>query len=447
MHLSRASDHGTITRRVADHLPDSVAEALALAADLTSATDPATPTPVPGTGHTADHWRALASLAAHDVALARAVEPHLDAVAILTQAADAARTADAGLGRDTTGEATGVVLPARASSSGFTWGVFAAEAPPGAAPRLEARLTPPTTAEGDEEARPTSPTTAPDAAHPAPGPVADAPAPTWLLSGEKPWCSLAGELDGALVTAWVGDERRLFAVDLRQSGVEVVAGAWHARGMAEIPSGPVRFDEVEAFPVGAPGWYLRRAGFEWGGIGVASCWYGGAVGVARALHAAAVRRDPDPWLLRALGVVDERLGDARRALAEAAGLVDAGAASGAEGRLLAKRVRGTVAHAAEDVLAAVAHALGPAPLASDAAHAKRVADLELYLRQHHAEKDDASLGGAVRDRALATAAPSTPAPAAAPGDAPAAPAAPAAAPGDAPAAPAAAPATTGVDPW
>ena len=420
MHLSRASDHGTITRRVADHLPDSVAEALALAADLTSATDPATPTPVPGTGHTADLWRALASLAAHDVALARAVEPHLDAVAILTQAADAARTADAGLGRGTTGEATGVVLPARASSSGFTWGVFAAEAPPEAAPRLEARLTSPTTAEGDEEARPASPTPAPDAAHPAP--TADAPAPAWLLSGEKPWCSLAGELDGALVTAWVGDERRLFAVDLRQPGVEVVAGAWHARGMAEIPSGPVRFDEVEAFPVGAPGWYLRRAGFEWGGIGVASCWYGGAVGVARALHAAAVRRDPDPWLLRALGVVDERLGDARRALAEAAGLVDAGAASGAEGRLLAKRVRGSVAHAAEDVLAAVAHALGPAPLASDAAHAKRVADLELSLRQHHAEKDDASLGGAVRDRALAAAA------------APAAPAAPDAAP-------------TGVDPW
>jgi hypothetical protein len=428
MHLSRPADHGTITRYVADHLPGSVAEALALASELTAAgsssdepssADPSsadpTPAPVPGTGRTADLWRALAVLAAHDVALARAVEPHLDAVAILTQAADAARTADAGLGRGTRGEATGVVLPPRASSAGFTWGVFAAEAPPGAAPRLEARPASPATASGDEEARLDSPTTAREAS-------AQDPAAAWLLSGEKPWCSLAGELDGALVTAWVGDERRLFAVDLRQPGVEVVEGAWHARGMAEIPSGPVRFDEVEAFPVGAPGWYLRRAGFDWGGIGVASCWYGGAVGVARALHAAAVQRDPDPWLLRALGVVDERLGDARRALAEAAELVDSGAASGAEGRLLAKRVRGTVAHAAEGVLAAVAHALGPAPLASDAAHAKRVADLELYLRQHHAEKDDASLGGAVRDRALAAGA-------------------------SAPGGSASATATTGVDPW
>ena len=424
MHLTRAADDETITRRVADHLPGSVAEALALAAGLTTAdasSADAPPVPVPGAGRTADLWRALAVLAAHDVALARAVEPHLDAVAILTQAADTAGTAGtaaAGLGPGTTSEATGVALPARASSTGFTWGVFAAEGPPGAAPRLEARPTASTTAPGDEEARLASPEA-------APRPSAHGPASAWRLSGEKPWCSLAGELDGALVAAWVGDERRLFAVDLHQPGVEVVAGAWHARGMAEIPSGPVRFVEVEAFPVGAPGWYLRRAGFEWGGIAVASCWYGGAVGVARALHAAAVRRDPDPWLLRALGVVDERLGDARRALAEAAELVDAGAASGAEGRLLAKRVRGTVAHAAEGVLAAVAHALGPAPLASDATHAKRVADLELYLRQHHAEKDDASLGGAVRDRALAAGA-------SAPG-------------GSAPAG--SAPATTGVDPW
>ena len=33
--------------------------------------------------------------------------------------------------------------------------------------------------------------------------------------------------------------------------------------------------------------------------------------------------------------------------------------------------------------------MGPAPLAMDATHAKRIADLQLYIRQHHAEKDDA----------------------------------------------------------
>lgn len=352
MHLSHEVDSRSATAVVRARLPRSVADSLALAADLTGRGGAA---PVPGAGSTADLWLALATLAAHDVGAARAVEPHLDATAILDQAREAGT----------------VVLPARASSAeGSTWGVFAAEGP-------GAKLV----------------------AEPADGARA-----SWTLSGTKPWCSLAGVLDGALVTAWVGDERRLFAVDLRQPGVEVVPGAWHARGLVEIPSGPVTFASVPATPVGEPGWYLRRPGFEWGGIAVAACWYGGAVGVAGALLRSAVARDPDPWVLRALGVVDERLGDARRALEEAAVAVDSGRAVGQEARLLAKRTRATVAHAAEDVLAAVGGALGPAPLASDPEHAKRVADLELYLRQRHASKDDASLGGAVRDAAVAAAA-------------------------------------------
>jgi hypothetical protein len=58
-------------------------------------------------------------------------------------------------------------------------------------------------------------------------------------------------------------------------------------------------------------------------------------------------------------------------------------------------VRGTVARAVEEIVVRTGHALGPAPLALDAAHAKRVADLTLYVRQHHAERDQASLGSAL----------------------------------------------------
>ena len=39
--------------------------------------------------------------------------------------------------------------------------------------------------------------------------------------------------------------------------------------------------------------------------------------------------------------------------------------------------------------------LGPAPLAFDADHARRTADLRLYIRQHHGARDDAALGAAV----------------------------------------------------
>ena len=162
----------------------------------------------------------------------------------------------------------------------------------------------------------------------------------------------------------------------------------------EIPSGPVRFDGVPATPVGEPGWYLERPGFAWGGIGVAACWYGGAVGIARTVHAAAATR-PNPHLLAHLGAIDELLQSSRRALAEAAALIDGPDADGVDARLLAKRVRATIARTCEEVVARAGHALGPAPLAMDGAHAKRVADLALYVRQHHAERDQQSLGEAL----------------------------------------------------
>ncbi|WP_395638668.1 acyl-CoA dehydrogenase [Pseudolysinimonas sp.] len=285
----------------------------------------------PGDGATTDLWEALATVAATDLGAARVVEPHLDAVAILRQA----------------GESRPV----------GAWGVFAAEG--GDAPL-----------------------------------IATAEAAGVTLTGTKPWCSLADRLDGALVTAASADGTRgLYAVSLRDPGVEVIPGAWHARGLSELPSGPVRFADVAATPVGEPGWYLTRPGFEWGGIGVAACWFGGAVGIARAVHAAA-RARPNPFLLMHLGAIDRGLADARRALAEAASLVDA--RRGGE-RILAKRVRATVAAVAEDVIARAGHALGPAPLALDAEHAKRVADLTLYIRQHHAERDLESLGSALAE--------------------------------------------------
>ena len=287
---------------------------------------------VPGEGHTHELWGLLVALGAADLAVARAVEPHLDALAILRQS---------GLGD-----------PER----GSVWGVFAAE---GRGARLEARRTP----QG------------------------------WRLDGTKPWCSLAGALSHAIVTAHTGEQtRRAFAVRLDDPGVTVQEAGWHALGLARIPSGPVEFRGVPAQPVGPDRWYLERPGFAWGGIGVAAVWHGGTLGVARRVWNAAVGRAPDQIGLMHLGSADLALGTSRRALAAAAAAVDGGEAEGTHGAVLALRTRGTVAAAAEAVLAVVDHALGPAPLAFDAEHAQRVADLRLYLRQHHAERDTAALG-------------------------------------------------------
>lgn len=284
----------------------------------------------------ADTWTLLAATAARDVAAARIVEPHLDALGIIGEARAA-------------GVGAGFTAPA-----GSSWGVFAAES---GGVRLDAR-------ERDG---------------------------TWSLRGTKPWCSLAAHLTHALVTAWVGaDERRLFAVELRSPRVRARPGPWHARGLERIVSAPVDLDDVPAVPIGEAGWYLRRRGFARGGMGVAACWWGSALPLLEALRASAAREGADQLAAVHLGRADVALWAARTALVEAARDIDGGRAE--PEALLGGRVRATVASSAEVALAEADHALGPLPLVSDGAHARRVADLHLYLRQHHADRDLGRLG-------------------------------------------------------
>ena len=198
------------------------------------------------------------------------------------------------------------------------------------------------------------------------------------------------------MTAQIDGERRLYRVDLHHPSVTAEpATGWVARGLREVPSGPVQFDGTPAEPVEQAGWYLDRPGFAWGGIGVAACWLGGAAGVAHTVVRASRRRTGELNDLH-VGVIDVEAHAAATVLAAAAAAVDSGRAQGQDGQILALRVRSVVASAAERVLHQAGHALGPAPLAFDEEHARRVGDLTLYLRQHHGERDLAALGALVR---------------------------------------------------
>lgn len=283
--------------------------------------------PYPGEGATAQRWAALAAVAEQDLTAARILEAHSDALAILHEAD----------------------LP----EPDGTWGVFAAEVP-------------------------------------GTGLVADH-ADQITLSGVKPWCSLAGCLDSALVTAYYNGDRGLYAMSLKHPSVTVdPPERWVARGLRNVTSAAIHLDRTPAEAVGGLGWYLRRPGFAWGGMGVAACWYGGARGLYRTLRAQATGAS-DIMALH-VGVVDVALHAAGATLSTAARAIDAGDATGRAGATLAIRVRSVVADAAERVMQQIGHALGPTPLAFDERHARRVADLELYVRQHHAERDLASLG-------------------------------------------------------
>jgi hypothetical protein len=211
------------------------------------------------------------------------------------------------------------------------------------------------------------------------------------LSGTKQYCSGASTCTHVLVTADAADGRRLFAV--ATEALQPVPGSWPAVGMAGSDTLDVAFPEVPATPVGPPGAYTDRPGFAHGGVGVAACWYGGARAVGAMLLTAAAQHDAGPHALAHLGAVDIALRAAGAALDEAADEIDADPADGKDaGWIRALRVRALVEAAATQVMGHVGRALGAGPLCHDAAHARRVADLTVYLRQHHAERDLAALG-------------------------------------------------------
>lgn len=290
------------------------------------------------------YLQTLGSLGAGDLTAARVVEPHLDALAILAQAADEN-------GERTTGE-TAYVTP----SSGSTWGVYAAHAPG-------------THLRASDEVR------------------------GWILEGTKPWCSLAGQVSHAIITAHVDDHRRrAFAVDLSHPGVHPSDAPWVSRGLAAVRSTSLHLTAVPATPVGPVGWYLSRPGFAWGGAGVAAVWFGAACALAQTVLDGARRRDPDQIALLHLSRLDGALRAAELELRAAAASIDAGLAGGPAGALVAARARNAAATAAELALSETARALGPAPLTSDEEHARRVADLTVYVRQHHGDRDLARTG-------------------------------------------------------
>jgi alkylation response protein AidB-like acyl-CoA dehydrogenase len=229
---------------------------------------------------------------------------------------------------------------------------------------------------------------------PGPGLSACRDAGEWRLDGVKQYCSGARLCTHALVTAAAPDGTRLFAV--RTEGLSPQAGTWPATGMAASDTLSVDFAGIPAEPVGPPGAYVARPGFAHGGAGVAACWYGGATAIAEALRAAASQRDVGPHALAHLGAVDVGLSTARTALERAAADIDADPADVCgSARLRTLRLRALIEAVATDVMTRVGRALGAGPLCHDEAHGRRVADLTVYLRQHHAETNLAELGSLV----------------------------------------------------
>ncbi|OWQ33865.1 acyl-CoA dehydrogenase [Pseudomonas sp. DrBHI1] len=292
--------------------------------------------PLPGQGRTLERWGGLARVAACDLSLAKLYEGHTDALAILAECG-AAHHAGEGI-----------------------WGVWAAEPPDARALIVERNA---------EQIR---------------------------LRGRKAWCSGALQIDRALLTAWQDDQPQLVAIELGHPSQRVQADHWQAVGMAATASVVIVFDDSPGLAIGEPGQYLSRPGFWHGGAGIAACWYGAAAALADYLREHCRKPRPDPHAVAHLGAVDAALFGARAALRECAAWIDR--QPGDDASYEVRRTRAQVEQAVEQVIQHVGRALGATPYCRNSHFARLSADLPVYLRQSHAERDLAELGRQLTDR-------------------------------------------------
>ncbi len=289
--------------------------------------------PLPGAGMTWHRFATLADWSSVDLSLGRLCEGHSDAVAILAEAG-------------------------RHAVEGASYGVWASRS--GAATTFAERS-------GDD----------------------------WVLSGAKEFCSGSGSIDRALVTAVTGEGYLLFDISVPDQVVSQVEGSWPAVGMARSDSrtvhfgGPIIPDDAV---VGGAEFYLERAGFWFGAVGVAACWFGGAVGLVNGLIDW-INPEPDDLQLADLGAMFSELESMRYTLKSVARAIDddpSDLAGQAQVRALA--ARRIVHDGALRVLQGVASVGGARPLCHDATQSRRAADLFAYLSQHHGNTDAREIG-------------------------------------------------------
>jgi hypothetical protein len=293
------------------------------------------PMPLPGGGRTVDRHRRLMETGREDLSLARLAEAHWDAVAIL---AEAGRTPEAGA----------------------LYAVWASEIP-----------NQPLSLGVSGSSR--------------------------TISGKKMFCSGAGLVDHALVT--VGEPaHRLIDIDLNASGSSVLFddSAWKTTAFQEIRTSTASFSATpvsEEDFVGDAGWYLERTGFWHGACGPAACWAGGAAGLVD--WALEQKRD-DPHTLAHLGAMRSSTWALEAYLDSAGAEIDKQPEDLCAAKIRALMLRHLVEQECTNILRRLPRACGPYPLAMHEQTVRRYQELDLYLRQSHAERDLEALGRGIR---------------------------------------------------
>lgn len=312
-----------------------------------------------GAGPTTHRWNRLAEWARHDLAFARVAEGHTDAMALLAEA-----------GREPVAGALYGMWPGQADDPGAQLR------------RTRGALRVFGTVRGCSGARIVDRAVV----------LVDAERPAGGLQHQGAFgASPSGDASGA------GSGAGLLLVDVAVGppSVRPDPDSWQTAAMDASDPLDVDFADlvVESSDiVGDAGWYHRRPGYILGKAGLACVWWGGADGLlARAIHH--LPAEPDAHQLAHLGELYSLLSAARALVAETGAAIDAN--PGNDHSLRVGELRSAVERVVREVVERVPRMLGSGPLSRDAELARKLADLALFARSHHGERDNAALGRSI----------------------------------------------------
>lgn len=215
------------------------------------------------------------------------------------------------------------------------------------------------------------------------------------LTGSKPFCSGSDLVDRALIYVYPAEQ--LVDVNVRWAGsrdlLNFEAGQWSSTAFAQTHTWTVSFKGLavdESNRIGGHKWYFNRAGFCLGAFAPAACWAGGAMGLVDSVRQRTLKDGHD----RAhLGAMVSSVCSMDAMLAWAADQIDTDpdniAGSMFPTALLARH---HIERACTEIMDRFGRTLGPRPFAFESVTARRIAELTLYIRQCHAERDLEELG-------------------------------------------------------
>lgn len=216
----------------------------------------------------------------------------------------------------------------------------------------------------------------------------------YYLSGTKMFCSGSQMVDRALISV----EGMLIDIELNDKYLSYDSSFWTSRAFEETNTYSIHFHNLPFSKdqiIGEKNWYTQRKGFWIGALGPAACWGGGAAGL---VNYAKQNKRQDPHTLAHLAAMESNIWAIDCILKNSAILIDNN--EPINYHLLALKTRHCVENLCTDILRRFTRAYGPFPITCDAKVSKRYQELDIYLRQNHAERDLEQLGKLIHKHSI-----------------------------------------------